>query len=248
MKLLFVGDTHGTKHLEKVAGFLSQARLTPQDAVIHCGDTGVAWLGEEDEALRFWRALPQKVVFCLGNHENYRWMYSQPRVSRYSALGHDLGGRIFAPLHGQVARLGGRSLWFYPGGYSIDFYFRVPGRNVFHEEMLEPPAARRALNRVLDRTYTDFIVTHDGPRSFVTQHFNFPISQPHDHYWRHLEVPPGGRAHPAFLLDELYSQPQRFGQWFFGHHHQDVAQGKLRCLWQQAALVDTRDGATIIIS
>lgn len=247
MKLLFVGDTHGTKHLAKVEGFLAQARLGPRDAIIHCGDIGIAWLGEEDEALRYWRGLPYKVLVCLGNHENYRWVSGQPLARRFGALGHDLGGRVFAPRPGQIASLGGKSLWFFPGGYSIDFYFRTPGRNLFVEELLSEADARHAMDRVLKRAHTDFIVSHDGPRAFVTQAFGFPIAQPHAQYWQHTGQAPGIRAHPGFALDELYNQPERFGQWFFGHHHQDIAQGKLRCLWNQAALVDTRSGETVLL-
>lgn len=247
MRLLFIGDTHGTKHLGKVEGFLSQSGLTPKDAIIHCGDAGFAWLGEEDEALRYWRGLPMKVLVCLGNHENYHWLAARPLIRRFGALGYDLGGSAFAPLHGQVARLGGKSLWFYPGGYSIDFYFRTPGRNVHVEEMLPHSDAQAALHRVLRRRFTDFIVSHDGPRGMVSRLFGFPIGQPHEQYWAHMGIEPGSRAHPGFVLEALAERPELFGQWYFGHHHQDIAEGKLRCLWHHAALVDTVSGQTHII-
>lgn len=242
MKILFVGDTHGEKHLGKVRGFLDRAGLSSSDALVHCGDIGVAWAGEEDAALRFWRGLPNKVLVCLGNHENYNWLAGRPLIRRYGALGYDLGGRVFAPLHGKTARLGGKTLWFYPGGFSVDYPFRLPGRSIHREELLERAAAEVALGRLLKRGHVDFLVSHDGPRSFVTAEFGFPISQPPASYWNHLGEEPGSRAHPGILLDEVYRGFSGYGKWYFGHHHRDVARGRLRCLWDTAVLEDTLSG------
>ena len=243
MKILFIGDTHGDKHLGKVQGFLDKARLSPADALVHCGDIGVAWTGEEDAALAFWRGLPFKVLVCLGNHENYRWLAAQPIKRRYGALGHDLGGRVFAPLHGQTVRLGGKTLWFYPGGFSVDYPFRLPGKSIYKEEMLQSAQAEGVLLRLLKRSRVDYIISHDGPRSFVTAHFGFPISQPPLSYWNHLKEPADSRVHPGILLDEVYRVYSAYGKWYFGHHHRDVSQGRLRCLWDTAVLEDTRSGA-----
>lgn len=247
MRILFVGDTHGDKHLDKVGGFLGKARLTPRDALVHCGDIGVAWTGEEDAALRFWRGLPFKVLVCLGNHENYRWLKAQPLVRRYGALGHDLGGRVFAPKHGQTVRLGGKTLWFYPGGFSVDFPFRVPGKSIHQEELLESALAEGIKHRLLGRGHVDYLVSHDGPRSLVTALFGFPILEPPPSYWNHLGEPSGSRAHPGFLLDEVYASFNGYGKWYFGHHHRDLAQGRLRCLWNEAALEDTITGEVRVL-
>lgn len=248
MKLLFVGDTHGVTHLDKIPAFLHQAQLGATDAVIHCGDIGIAWQGAEDEALRFWRGLPCKVLVCLGNHENYPWVAAQTLITRYGCRGHDLGGRVFAPLAGQTARLSGKTLWFYPGGYSVDFMFRTPGRSIHREELLPAKEAEGLINRRLSGARRDYIVSHDGPRAFVIQHFGFDIGLPHMHYWSLMGEEPGSRAHPGFMLDALYRREELYGQWYFGHHHLDVAEGKLRCLYKQAALVDTRDGSTRLLS
>lgn len=246
MKLLFVGDTHGLTHLKKVEGFLANAGLGANDAIIHCGDIGVSWLGEEDEALRFWRGLNHKVLVCLGNHENYPWIARQPLVKRFSCLGYDLGGRVFAPLPGQVARLGGKTLWFYPGGFSVDYPFRTPGRTVHREELLESRLSEALVKKLMNRRHTDFIVSHDGPRELVTRLFGFPIKAPPASYWKHLGQEEGSRAHPGIALDMVLPNAN-YGKWYFGHHHRDVAEDRLRCLWDLAALEDTRTGRTVLL-
>ena len=121
MRLLFVGDTHGAVDLDKLRQILPQAQLTPRDALIHCGDFGAPWAQDDDEVLRWWQALPYKKIICLGNHENYGWILRQPIVRRFGCRGWDMGGGLIAPLPGQVATIGGRSFWFYPGGLSIDY-------------------------------------------------------------------------------------------------------------------------------
>lgn len=247
MRFLFVGDTHGTQHLDKVKKWLSVFDLRPLDVIVHAGDLGVAWGGEEDEALVWWRSVPCRVLVCLGNHENYGWIMQQPLVKRFRCQGYALGGGLFAPLAGQTAHIGGKTLWFYPGGHSVDFFFRRPGVSIYKEEMLPTKQAERILKNVLKRKHVDYIISHDGPRSFVAEHFGFPIAPPRSDYLKLMGEEPGGRAHPGFILDEIYRGKPAYGQWYFGHHHRDIAKGNVRCLWNQAVLQDTRTGSTDVI-
>lgn len=247
MKLLFIGDTHAELHLPKVPAFLKEAKLSRTDALIHCGDWGAAWNGGEDEALRYWRSLPMKVIVNLGNHENYAWLARQPVIRRYGCLGYDLGGRVFAPLPGQIARLGGKKLWFYPGGLSVDFYFRTPGKNLFFEELLSLNDSKHAIDRLLRYGPVDYVVTHDGPADWVISQFGFPLREPPEAYFKHLQVENQSRAHPGFALNRVYQTPSLYGRWYFGHHHKDVDSDRLRCLWDVAALVDTKTGEERLI-
>ena len=240
MKYLFIGDTHGHKDLGKLKDAWPSLGLSPQDALIHCGDFGAPWIEEEDDTLRWWQALPIKKIICLGNHENYGWISRQPVVRRWGGLGHDLGGGLFAPLPGQVLTLGGKSFWFYPGGLSIDFFLRTPGRSVFAEELTENGAAEKALQNLQRRAPVDYIISHDGPRSHVQERFGFPIGQPPPFYFKHLGQAEGSRTHPGFLLDRI--PPPLYRRWYFGHHHRDDQAGNIRCLWQQMVLDDSRTG------
>jgi hypothetical protein len=242
LKLLFVGDTHGEKDLGKVNHFLAHANLRRNDAIIHCGDIGVAWAGEEDPALFFWRSLPMKVILCLGNHENYPWIMRQPIVRRFGARGYDLGGQVFAPLPGQTVRLGRKKLWFYPGGFSIDYPWRTPGKSIHMEELMENAASTLIIKNAMRRKAIDYIISHDGPLTWVRDNLGFPIQPPPESYWNHLKAPLHSRAHPAFALDAVYKNPDIYTRWYFGHHHVDIEQNNLRCLWKIAVLEDTITG------
>ncbi len=246
MKYLFVGDTHGHQDLAKLQNALPALGLTPQDALIHCGDWGAPWIQDSDDTLKWWQALPLKKIICLGNHENFGWITRQPLVRRWGARGHDLGGGLFAPLAGQVARIGGRSFWFYPGGLSIDFFLRTPGRSLFAQELLEPEAAEAALARLAKAAPVDYIVTHDGPRSHVGRRFGFDIRPAPSSWYRHLGLQADSRAHPGFVLDRV--PRDSFRRWYFGHHHRDDEADGLRCLWRHMMLEDSLTGQRRLIT
>lgn len=246
MKYLFIGDTHGHQDLAGLQNALPALGLTPRDALIHCGDFGAPWIQDEDETLRWWRQLPLKKIICLGNHENFRWIQKQPLTRRWGARGYDLGGGLFAPLAGEVAVIGGRTFWFYPGGLSIDFFLRTPGRTLFAEELLETAAAEKALQNLKRRAPVDYIISHDAPRSHVGSRFGFNIGPPPASWYKHLGLKEGSRAHPGFVLDQV---PEgSFKRWYYGHHHRDDDANQLCCLWRRMALEDSETGERLFIS
>ncbi len=248
MRYLFVGDTHGAIDLDKMRSqAFKELRLSSRDAIIHCGDFGAPWRQDMDEVLAFWRGLPMKVLICLGNHENYGWISRQPLVRRFGCKGYDLGGHLFAPLAGETATLGGKRFWFYPGGFSIDFFLRQTGVDLFADELLGADEAARVMAGYFKRPVPDYVISHDAPRAFILQHFGFPIKQPPESYYAHLGETPGTRAHPAFMLDPIYLA-RRYKTWYFGHHHKDYAAQNLRCLYRQMVLEDNRTGETLVIS
>lgn len=247
MHLLFVGDTHGTEDLDKIKRLVREADMRENDVMIHCGDIGVAWMGEEDEALRWWRSLPFRVLVCAGNHENYSWLNGRPVETRWGAKMRLLGGSLYAPLPGETVRLAGRSLWFYPGGCSIDFMFRRPGFSIYADELLPKDEAETIIAAFLRKKRVDYVVSHDGPVSFMESVFGYRVSPPSDNYFKLFGETPGGRAHPAHMLERVLQAPEKFTRWYFGHHHRDAALGKLRCLWNVAALENTLNDTVTLI-
>ena len=248
MRFLLVGDSHGEKDLGKLrAPEVARLGLGEQDAIIHLGDLGAPWRKDSDDVLKWWQRLPMQVIICLGNHENYGWIARQPVLRRHGCLGHDLGGNLFAPLPGETATLGGRRFWFYPGGLSIDFFLREPGVDIFREELLINAQAEAIIADYFGCGVPDFLITHDGPREFVSGRLGFPLRMPSESYYTHMEETPGSRAHPAFMLDRIYASG-RYRKWYFGHHHQDIASGGLRCLFRQMVLEDSVTGKNQIIT
>jgi len=247
MRFLFVGDTHSHKDLDKLRSpKVSQLGLGRRDALIHLGDMGAPWRADWDQVLAWWQELPMKVIVCLGNHENYGWIMRQPLIRRFGCRGFDLGGNIFAPLPGETATLGGKRFWFYPGGLSIDFFWRQLGVDVFPEELLTKPRAEEIIADYFKHRTPDYLISHDGPRSFVEAQFGFSLRVPPESYYEHMKTAPHSRAHPAFMLDRIYAQG-RYKKWFFGHHHQDVSVGGLSCLFHQMVLEDSLSGESRVI-
>ncbi|MDO5021941.1 MAG: metallophosphoesterase [Eubacteriales bacterium] len=247
MKLLFVGDTHATQDLDKIPAFLEKAELSKNDAIIHLGDIGVFFNGAGEEAYNFWSRLPYKVLVCLGNHEQYEVIKSHGTVTKYGCRGFNLSNNIFAPLPGQTARLGGKKLWFYTGAFSVDFSLRTLGQNIFKEELLENELSDRIIKRLLKRKNVDYIVSHDGPVSFIKEHFGFPIQPPPLLYWSKMRQTINSRRHAGIALDTVYKQFDFYGKWYFGHHHRDCFTDKVSCLWNCAVLENTRDNTVKII-
>lgn len=251
MNIRFIGDTHGRQDLAKVSpDALARLGIRPcdtpdsaaTDVLIHTGDLGAPWARDNDETLQVWQRFPCPVVFNPGNHENFDWIQRQPVIERWGCQGHDLGGALFAPLPGQIATIGGLRLWFYPGAYSIDYMFRNLGISIFAEEMLTVAESKAAIARLRAEGPVDCVVSHDGPERFVTPTFGFPIKNPPERYYVKTETRRGERVHPGFALNEVYGQPELYKMWFFGHHHQDVRSGKLRCLFNDVVSLDTETG------
>lgn len=248
MRFLFVGDTHGEKDLGKLRSpEVARLGLDGQDALIHLGDLGAPWRKDSDDVLLWWQGLPMQIIVCLGNHENYGWIARQPTVRRYGCLGHALGGNLFAPLPGETATLGGKRFWFYPGGLSIDFFLREPGVDVFPDELLMNAQAEAVIAGYFSREVPDYLISHDGPRKFVGDHFGFALRTPPESYYTHMQEALGSRAHPAFMLDRIYAAG-RYKKWYFGHHHQDITSGGLSCLFRRMVLEDSVTGESRLIT
>lgn len=62
MKLLFVGDTHGSIDIDKIGPeVIEKLSLNSEDVIIHCGDIGVPWASDYDEMYEYWSNLPCQV-------------------------------------------------------------------------------------------------------------------------------------------------------------------------------------------
>lgn len=247
MRILFIGDTHGKTHLFKIdEKAVQRLGLSKEDVIIHVGDIGTPWMSDHDEVLDYWRSLPCDVMVNLGNHENYNWILRQPLVTKYGALCYQLGDNLFAPLIGEIATIFDKTFWFFPGGYSIDFRMRTLNKTLFVEELPLKTDADRAKEQLKKHGPVDVIVSHDGPRSFVSNHFEYPIGDVPSIYYEKTSQEVGLRVHPGFALDELVST-DLYSYWVFGHHHQDYQYKKFRALMHEMVLWDLENNTRTII-
>lgn len=248
MKILFVGDTHGFTDIGKISiERLKFLGMSQEDLIIHCGDIGISWTKPHDEVYKFWNNLPSPVVVCLGNHENYNWIQRQPLVEKYNAKGHQIGENIFAPNIGEILTFENKTFWFYPGGYSIDYSFRTLDISLFKQELPLKEDSDKAIRQLLEDGPVDAVVSHDGPREFILKNFGFPIREASDKYLLKTREERTLRVHPAFELDKVYSNQHLFERWYFGHHHKDVTDGKLTCLFNKMVLWDLQDNSRRVV-
>lgn len=82
--LYVTGDTHGENverfSFKRVPGLRD---LTADDIIVVCGDTALMWPDHEKETVYTLKQLEDKpfsIVFVLGNHDNYDWAETLPRV------------------------------------------------------------------------------------------------------------------------------------------------------------------------
>lgn len=237
MRFIFMGDTHGHIDLDKIGPeVVARMDLGPEDVIVQCGDFGAAWYGDTHGTLEYWRSLPCQTLVCLGNHENWDWIEAQPLTEKYGCWGYELGPRLFAPLLGSIAFVAGKSFWFFCGAYSLDFAYRSWGKTVFKQEAPRKAAAAEAIARLQSAAPVDYAISHEGSRRFVTKNFGYPIMDLSELYLVRVDETRETMQHPAFLLDELYAHPEWYGQWYFGHHHQDYAEGNVRCLYRELVI------------
>lgn len=245
MKYLIIGDTHGSIDLGKVTTEILDT-LEPDDAIIHCGDFGAPWTGDEhDPTLQFWRSLKNRVYICLGNHENYDWILRQPVVESTGGTCYQLGDNLFAPFLGEILTIGKKRFWFYSGGYSVDFLYRTPGKTIWKQELATREESSRAIERLKQSGGVDFIITHDGPREFIMKYWGYPIGGPKPAYYKLLGVQEQETIHPGFALDEVYQRPDLWQRWFFGHHHRDDDRECIRPIFRDIILIQD-DQETIL--
>lgn len=249
MRILIVGDTHGSVDMEKLSPqVVRELNLNQNDVIIHCGDIGVPWIWESDEMLKYWSNLPCDVIVCLGNHENYNWIEKRPIVKKYGVMGYEMAQNLFAPLIGSIATIFNKTFWFYPGGYSIDFSYRELDSTIFKQELPLKEKSDQALTNLFDYGPVDVIISHDGPRTFILEHFGYPIGNISDSYLEKTQQQKNDRVHPGFVLDEVYNHPELYEYWFFGHHHKDFVDGKIRCLMKKMVLWDVDKEMMDIVS
>lgn len=246
MNAYIVGDTHGTLDLAKLSlENIQRLNIQAEDVLIHLGDIGIPGFGVDSSALLdYYQHFPFQVVINMGNHENYDWVKASPIIEKFGAKGYALAENLFAPLCGEIARIGSKTFWFYPGGFSLDYQRRNWGVDIFVDELPTKERSDNALKNLKSHGQVDVVISHDGPRQFVMEHFGFPIAaQPVD--YTRLSQTTVERIHPAFALDEVYRHEKPlYHRWFFGHHHRDFCHQHVCAVFNTIHRLDLKGGLT----
>ncbi|MDR1927295.1 MAG: metallophosphoesterase [Oscillospiraceae bacterium] len=161
--IYFTGDTHGD------LGRFSQPgmrKLKKGDTLIICGDFGFLWDGSkvEKSILKKLGKKSYNVCFVDGAHENFELLQEYPVAEWNGGKVHQLGGRLFHLMRGQIYTIEGKTIFAMGGGVSPDEEFRSEDENRMHwqipsrEELRAATAALEAVNGQVD-----YIVTHEPP-------------------------------------------------------------------------------------
>jgi len=225
MKKFVTGDTHGNEDRNKLKKFhnnkLLGYTLNKDDILYILGDWGVLWYGEyappeklqEQRLLLEWYGqFPCRVLFIDGNHENHTLLDSLPTEERWGGIVGKVADNIWHLKRGYVYEIEGDKIFTFGGALSTDQDYRIPGVSWWDRELPNKEEFDRAQKNLEKNNWkVDYVMTHTGPRSILSQ-MGFKITS------SRVNDP------TTVFLDTLKSR-LTFDQWFFGHMHIDSFPG-----------------------
>ena len=209
------GDIHGEWEWLNVV-----AERTEGGVVLACGDFGFwpkhRYVDEKTRELvpvfhpSYFDLKGATVYFCDGNHEDH-WTILE-LIEKHGRRPIEVSPGIFLCPRGTVARIAGRNVLFFGGGFSIDREMRRFGHSWFPEEIPSEEDLRAALSAIealkTRGEEVHIVVSHQAPRAF---RFRLPwgVEPMESEAMRDVT---------RDMLDEiLFAARPRL--WLFGHWH-----------------------------
>ena len=198
--ILYAGDTHGNVgalvHLENAAKEIGA------DIIIQAGDFGVHF-AENNMAAKWFQQRKGGPIWitCGGNHDNWPFWRSLPKVDVFDGSVHELAPGCFFAERSTVLNLGGEKHIFFGGAESIDKYRRREGQDWWPEETPSYPEFCSFMD-ALELHKPSVVVAHDAPASVPI----WKLNRTNNPTPRNLEN----------LFRNSEHKPDR---WYFGHHH-----------------------------
>ncbi len=170
MSRIFVcGDTHAGAigDLEKLASkkFPEGKELTKNDYVIVLGDFGFLWSNipskREKYHYKWFDEKPFTTLFVDGNHENFARLDALPTEIKFNNPVGKVNDSIYHLRRGYVYNIGGRSIFAFGGGFSIDKASRREDISWWSREMPNKEEYDRGLESLKSvDNKVDYILTH----------------------------------------------------------------------------------------
>ncbi len=233
MRIFVSGDIHGDLDYDKIGNFRREYanKLTLDDYLIVCGDFGVLWDGNKHD--RYFKEtvygnFPCTILWVDGNHENFDVLNRYPTETWNGGKVHRITDRILHLQRGEIFTLGMEKIKIlsFGGAMSTDRGYDT-GRNAnwWAEELPNKQEKQNAINNLkAHNNKVDYIFTHDAPSNVQREMFNY------DH-----------RTDSDFVSFLQYlSETVSFKAWYFGHHHEDRALGKFRCLYNDIVEIEVQ--------
>lgn len=228
MAIYITGDIHG--EFNRIADATHFFEYKEEDYFIVCGDFGIWDTKNVKTLLKMASFFPCTVLFCDGNHENFKILYSFPVVNYLGGKAHKIADNIYHLIRGEVYEIEGKKFFSMGGAASHDisdgildpkdryfsrnrrrleeqgkYMYRIKGRSWWEEEMPSNEEYEHARETLKKNNYkVDYIISHCAPTRMQIQ-FN-------------------GNFEPDKLTDflnEIYVTTQ-FTHWYCGHYHANI--------------------------
>jgi len=180
----FIGDTHGKSIILE-----DMMRFAPDERSIHVGDFGVGFPKKGDEKLRnVLNTVNGDHKFIRGNHDCL------------FKLKHHFKDHWITDGHYDETL----DMMFIGGAWSIDWMYRTPGKDWWHDEQIHEKFFDKIIKRYCE-IKPKFVVTHDLPASVSYEMFG-------GHYRTMYE------NNTNFCLEKMFKAHQP-ALWCAGHWH-----------------------------
>ena len=214
MSIYITGDIHGEPKNRFAEPF---ANLTSKDVVIVCGDFGLPWWSrkmgkswKDKKQLDWLEAQPYTVVFCDGNHENFKLLNSRPVKEWNGGKVHEIRHNVMHLMRGEIFNISGVKILAFGGAHSTDREYRVLNLSWWKEEIYSADDEKNLERNLQEVDYNvDIVITHAAPKTFLKQkekelnidweYYNDKVSE---------------------LLTDIESK-LKYKMWYFGHYHKD---------------------------
>jgi len=212
--IYFTGDKHIPIDIQPLINWLGKNKLSTEDYLIICGDTGFMW--NQSEQCKYWVDWFNKQSFTTlyvdGNHERHFYLDSLPikyfNGNEHSKI-HKLADKVIHLMRGQVYEINGKTLFTFGGADSIDKENRIPEVSWWAREMPSNAEYEEGLKNLgLYNWKVDYIITHTCSIRLFEElnkiHRMIPIHTDLNAYFNEIEL------------------ITSYNYWLFGHFHMDV--------------------------
>lgn len=213
-----IADLHGNANV--LFDLLDGMALTQNDQVIVAGDVGIHYGNCHQGSLELAMAsLPCDFIVMRGNHDARYEARARlhPHESGWCQLAdgmwskHGFPNIKYVPDAGGVFDIGGKSVLFVPGGYSVDGWYRKEHGLPFEEDEELSYSEMVRLYDIADKEHYDYIISHVAPYALK--------DKLDDLYTGHIDEK--AVSHFTEKLCNYFYTKGGFKKWVFGHYHAD---------------------------